>query len=261
MHAPLPAPPAIPEETAGGLISLFLDFDGTLVDLADRHDAIAVDPAVRTLLVALARRLDGRLAVVSGRSADEILGYLHGADSVPPFAIAGSHGLELRWTDGRWETPLRPPTLDDVLADLHAFARGCPGVVVEEKPLGAALHYRLAPEAGPACEALADQLARTHGFTLQLGKMVCELRTHGADKGDAVHRFLSEPPMAGASPLFVGDDLTDEAGFAAAEQFGGAGILVGTRRQTAARYGLPDVAAVHRWLGRLAGLREEDNAA
>lgn len=261
MSAPLPAPPAMTDETAGGPISLFLDFDGTLVDIADRYDAVRVDARVRALMTALARRLEGRLAVVSGRSADEILAYLYAGDDAPPFAIAGCHGLELRWSDGRRETPLRPAMLDEILATLRAFAHDWPGVVVEEKPFGAALHYRLAPEASAASHALADALARRHGFTLQLGKMVCELRSHGADKGDAVHRFLSEPPMAGTPPLFVGDDLTDEAGFAAAERLGGAGILVGARRQTVARYGLPDVAAVHRWLGHLAGLTGGDNPA
>lgn len=247
------------EEIAGGPISLFLDFDGTLVDIADRHDAIEVDAEVHRLIAALAHRLDGRLAVVSGRPAAEICAYLHAGDGMPPFAIAGSHGLELRWTDGRHEAPLRPAGLDEVVAALHAFAWGWPGVVVEEKPFGAALHYRLAPEAGPACDALADTLAGRYGFTLQLGKMVCELRTQGADKGDAVRRFLAEPPMAGTPPLFVGDDLTDEAGFAAAEQLGGVGILVGATRETAARFGLPDVAAVHRWLGHLAGLTEGED--
>ncbi|HLZ79868.1 MAG TPA: trehalose-phosphatase [Sphingomonas sp.] len=261
MPAPLPAPPTITDEMTGGPISLFLDFDGTLVDIADRHDAIEVDAEVRRLMAALARRLEGRLAVVSGRPAAEICAYLHAHDSVPPFAIAGSHGLELRWTDGRHEAPLRPTGLDEAVAALRSFAEAWPGVVVEEKPFGAALHYRLAPEAGPACDALADALAQRYGFTLQLGKMVCELRTHGADKGDAVRRFLSEPPMAGTPPLFVGDDLTDEAGFAAAERLGGMGILVGAARETAARYGLPDVAAVHRWLGHLAGLREGEDPA
>ncbi len=246
MPAPLPAPPPMTDEMVGAPISLFLDFDGTLVDIADRHDAIAVDARVRWLMAALAKRLDGRLAVVSGRPAAEICAYLHAEDSVPPFAIAGSHGLELCWTDGRHEAPLRPAGLDEMVAALRTFALGWPGVVVEDKPFGAALHYRLAPQAGPACDALADRLARRYGFTLQLGKMVCELRSHGADKGDAVRRFLAEPPMAGTPPLFVGDDLTDEAGFAAAEQLGGVGILVGAARETVARYGLPDVAAVHR---------------
>ena len=257
MPAALPTPPTLRGDADGGLVSLFLDFDGTLVDIADRHDAVVVDECVRSLVAALAKRLDGRLAVVSGRPADEIVTYLHAEDSVPPFAIAGSHGLELRWTDGRREAPARPAALDWTLTEFHALAAQHPGVIVEEKPFGAALHYRQAPEAGPACDALADVIAQRTGFTVQHGKMVCELRSDGPDKGDAVRRFLSEPPMAGAPPLFVGDDLTDEAGFAAAEQAGGAGILVGTPRATAARYGLADVAAVHIWLGHLADSSEE----
>ncbi len=252
MPAPLPAPPSLPDDADAGPISLFLDFDGTLVDIADRHDAVVVGSRVRRLVAALAKRLEGRLAVVSGRPADDIVAYLHAEDSVPPFAIAGSHGLELRWTDGRREAPPRPAALDRTLAEFHALAAEHPGVVVEEKPFGAALHYRQAPGAGPACDALADLIARRTGFAVQHGKMVCELRSDGPDKGDAVRRFLSEPPMAGAPPLFVGDDLTDEAGFAAAEQAGGAGILVGAARETAASYGLADVAAVHSWLGQLA---------
>jgi trehalose 6-phosphate phosphatase len=243
-------------------LSLFLDFDGTLVELAERHDAVVVDDAVRRLLSALARRLEGRLAVVSGRAADEIAAYLHAEDCIPPFAIAGSHGQELRWTDGRRETPPRPAALDAALTAFHALAVTCPGVVVEEKPYGVAIHYRQAPEAGPACDSLAEAIAARTGFAVQHGKMVAELRAHGADKGDAVRRFLSEPPMAGTMPVFVGDDLTDEAGFAVAEQLGGAGILVGEGggRRTLARYGLADVASVHLWLGRLAGIFSGESA-
>jgi trehalose 6-phosphate phosphatase len=162
----------------------------------------------------------------------------------------------LRWTDGRRESPPRPAALDAALTAFHALAVTRPGVVVEEKPLGVALHYRQAPDAGPACCELAEAVAARTGFSVQHGKMVCELRAHGADKGDAVRRFLSEPPMAGTRPLFVGDDLTDEAGFAAAEHLGGAGIFVGDAagRRTTARYGLPSVSAVHEWLGRMAGV-------
>ena len=126
--------------------------------------------------------------------------------------------------------------------------------VVEEKPFGAALHYRQAPDAGAACDALAETIAARTGLTLQHGKMVAELRVPGGDKGDAVRRFMAEPPMAGARPVFVGDDLTDEAGFRAAEALGGWGILVGGPRATAAHYGLSGVKDVHEWLDGLAGV-------
>lgn len=248
--APLaPAPDLVSEG-----LSLFLDFDGTLVDIAERHDAVVVEPGLGRLIAALAGRLDGRLALVSGRSAADILSRIEIADAQPPFAVAGSHGLELRWSDGRAEAPVQPEGLDEVLAALNALARAHPGVVVEEKPYGVALHYRQAPDAGPPCDELAETIAARTGFTLQRGKMVVELRAHGADKGDAVRRFMAEPPMAGTRPVFVGDDLTDEAGFRAAEALGGWGILVGGPRETAARYRLPGVKDVHEWLDGLAGV-------
>jgi trehalose 6-phosphate phosphatase len=254
---PMPASssplPLAPVDLTEGSISLFLDFDGTLVDLADRHDAVIVPPPLCQLVAALARRLEGRLAVVSGRPADEIVAYLHAEDSAPPFAIAGSHGLELRWTDGRREAPPRSDALAAAVAAFLEFAGAHPGVVVERKPFGVALHYRQAPDAGSASIALAEQVALEQGFTVQHGKMVCELRITGANKGDAVRRFLAEPPMAGSRPFFLGDDLTDEAGFAAATELGGAGVLVGcAERRSAARYRLADVAAVHDWLRAIA---------
>ncbi len=254
MHDAAPALLPPPPEPVADDVSLFLDFDGTLVEIAERHDAIVVGEPLRTLVRALARRLDGRLAVVSGRTADEIVGYLHAADSHPPFAIAGSHGLELRWTDGRGEAPTRPETLDAVLAALHALAADHPGVVVEEKAFGAALHYRGAPDAGPACDALAEELAAAYGLHLQRGKMVAELRLPGADKGDAVRRFMADAAFAGTTPVFLGDDVTDEAGFAAAAELGGWGVLIGDAPVTAAHYRLDDVAAVHHWLARIAGV-------
>jgi trehalose 6-phosphate phosphatase len=252
MPAPFPALPVAPDLIAAD-VSLFLDFDGTLVDLAERPDAVVVEPSLGRLVNALAERLDGRVAVVSGRSASAILSYL-GIEGSTPFAIAGSHGLELRWTDGRAEAPVRPEGLDEAIAAFEALAATLPGVMVEEKPFGAALHYRQAPDAGPACDALAEHVADNTGFAIQHGKMVVELRALGADKGDAVRRFMAEPPMAGTHPVFLGDDLTDEAGFRAAEELGGWGVLVGGPRATAARYRLAGVNEVHQWLGGVAGV-------
>jgi trehalose 6-phosphate phosphatase len=192
--------------------------------------------------------------VVSGRPACEILSYFGMSEGDVPFAVAGSHGLEMRWPDGRREAPERPDALDRAIKALQALGSVHPGLVVEEKPFGAALHYRQAPEAGAACDALADRLAQETGFTLQHGKMVVELRAAGPDKGDALRRFMSEPPMAGSRPVFLGDDLTDEAGFRAAAEQGGWGILVGGPRPTDARYRLAGVSEVHEWLGAVAGV-------
>lgn len=252
MPDPLPPLPAAPDVMTAAEISLFLDFDGTLVDIAERHDAVVVEPSLGRLVAALADRLNGRVAVVSGRSADAILSYL-GIEGATPFAVAGSHGLELRWSDGRSEAPLRPEGLDEAIAAFEALADAHPGVVIEEKPFGAALHYRQAPDAGPACDALAEVVAGRTGFSIQHGKMVVELRALGADKGDAVRRFIAEPPMAGTRPVFVGDDLTDENGFLGAERLGGHGVIVGPRRPTRARFALDDVAAALAWLAASAG--------
>lgn len=252
MPDPLHDLPNAPELGSATEKSLFLDFDGTLVDVAEHHDAVVVDPSLGPLMAALADRLGGRVAVVSGRSADAIMSYL-GIDGAQRFAVAGSHGLELRWSDGRAEAPLRPDGLDSVISAFRALADAHPGVVVEEKPFGAALHYRQAPDAGAACGALAAAVADRNGFSVQHGKMVVELRARGAHKGDAVRRFMAEPPMAGSRPIFIGDDLTDEAGFRAADELGGWGILVGSPRETAARFRLASVDAVHEWLGEVAG--------
>lgn len=236
-------------------MSLFLDFDGTLVEFADRHDGVVVDAHVPALLAALVRRLDGRVAVVSGRPAAEIRALLLRDGETAGFAIAGSHGMELLWPDGRATLPQSPSSIAEASATLHAFAAGRPGIVIEDKPFGVALHFRQAPDAAADCEALAEAVAASTGLSLQHGKMVCELRAEGADKGDAVRTLLAELPMAGSRPIFLGDDLTDEAGFEAANVAGGVGILVGDREgPSAAGYALPDVEAVHAWLGALAGV-------
>ncbi|MBX3594684.1 trehalose-phosphatase [Sphingomonas sp.] len=223
--------------------SLFLDFDGTLVEIVDRPDAVRVDADLGGLIRALARRLDGRLAIVSGRGAHEIAALF----DHPDFTIGGSHGAELRLADGTVRGATRPAELDRVLDTMRAFAARRPGVLVEAKTLGAGLHFRGAPAAEAECAALAADLAQTSGLTLQEGKMVFELRAPG-DKGAAIGALMAMTPFAGSHPVFLGDDVTDEDGFAAADALDGAGILVGPMRATAARHRLPDVAGVRAWL-------------
>ena len=123
-----------------------------------------------------------------------------------------------------------------------------PRLLVEHKPASVAFHFRQAPERQKEVEALALALAERTGLSVQRGKMVVELRPHGADKGDALRRLMREPVFAGARPLFMGDDLTDEHAFTAAAALGGAGILVGPERATAAAWRLPNVTAAARWL-------------
>ena len=229
--------------------ALFLDFDGTLVELAEAPDAISVSPAVSPLLARLNDRLSGRLALVSGRSIADLERHLECSG----LAVSGSHGLELRLRDGSQVPLAARHDLSAAREGVRQLADEAPGLLVEEKPFSVALHYRQAPnEQARVSDAMA-RLARSTGLTLQQGKMVVEIRPAGADKGDAVRAFMAEPDFAGARPLFVGDDLTDEDAFAAASAMGGAGILVGAARETAARWRLPDVRSVIAWLEEAAG--------
>ena len=223
--------------------ALFLDFDGTLVELAEVPDAIDVPRSLRPLLDRLALRLDGRFGVVSGRSLADLQRHLAGS----AFAMAGSHGAELRYPDGTSVPVEAPPGLAEVREQVLRFAEA-ERLLVEEKPAGLALHFRQAPQAAAAAEELFDRLARDTGLELLRGKMVLELRAPGSDKGAALRRLMREPPFAGARPLFVGDDVTDEDAFEAAAALGGAGILVGPPRPTAARWRLEGVGAVAAWL-------------
>lgn len=224
--------------------SLFLDFDGTLVQLASRPDFVKVEAKLSDLLAILSTKLQGRLAIVTGRPAEQVR-TLFGQ---PKFAIAGSHGVELHWPDGRVVTPSFHDDRAVILQRARELAETYAGLIVEDKPFGVALHYRLAPQAERACISLATRLAEDTGYLLQTGKMVVELKFSSGDKGDAVKAFMSEPPMMDGRPIFIGDDDTDEAGFLMASHLGGVGVLVGATKETAAAYRLADVDETLRWL-------------
>ena len=239
MRAP---PPLSPDAV------VLLDFDGTLVELAGKPDAVVVDEALKALLRDLIARLAWRVAIVSGRSIaqlDTFLGNL--ADEM---TLIGSHGAETRHLSAVLADEARPIVLDHAAALFRGVFGARPGIMIEEKTLGVAIHYRLAPAAGPEARLLATTFAREHGLGLQDGKMMVEVRLPGQNKGSAITELLRQEPFAGHMPLFVGDDLTDEPGFAACEAQGGAGILVGPQRPTAARFHLEDVASVRRWLAQ-----------
>ncbi|PTD16681.1 trehalose-phosphatase [Sphingomonas fennica] len=246
-RGPLPQPPRLPEPPAGLLegASLFIDFDGTLVDLIDRPDEVIADERLRALLMRLHDRPEGGIAVVSGRSIAQLDAMLGPVAQL--IALSGSHGTEHRW-NGISAHPVRPETLDAAETELRAFAEAHPGVMVESKSFGAALHYRLAPAAEVAARSLARRIGAETGLAVQPGHMMIELRVPGSDKGVAVRGLMGRPPMAGTRPVFIGDDLTDEPGFVAATELGGCGVLVGAPRESAARYGLADSAAVRAWL-------------
>lgn len=245
MADPLPPPPLDLLDGA----ALFLDFDGTLVELAETPDAISVPDHLHPLLDRLAARLGGALAIVSGRSIGDLEQHL----GPLPIAVSGSHGLELRTADGHLGPVPAPASLDTARDAIRRFAAGDAGLIVEDKPASVALHYRGAPAQAADAVALAGALAERTGLTVQAGKMVVELRPAGADKGDALRRLMAEPAFANKRPVFVGDDLTDEHAFAAAAEMGGAGILAGPPRETAAAWRLDDVAAVAAWLMAVTG--------
>jgi trehalose 6-phosphate phosphatase len=233
-----------PKDLALHDIALFLDLDGTLAPIVARPQDVRPDPRRTSLLERLKDGLDGRLAVISGRTLGEIDHILEGRAS----AVAAVHGLIRRDAGGVvGETPAHAG-MAEALKTLTEFARADPGLLVEDKILSLALHYRLAPQFEQKARALSDRIAAGTGLVVQPGDKVVELRTPGPNKGDSVRAFMSEAPFKGAVPIFIGDDLTDEAGFKAAKALGGYGVLVGPNRRTAARFGIADVDGALAWL-------------
>jgi trehalose 6-phosphate phosphatase len=224
--------------------ALFLDLDGTLAPIAARPQDVRPDPRRTSLLERLVQGLDGRLAVVSGRTLADIDRILEGR--VMP--VAAVHGLVLRDPQGRVTAQPAHPGLDRAIPAFRAFAARDSGLIVEEKGLSVALHFRLAGRFAEDARACAREIAEETGLALQEGDMVEELRTPGPSKGDSVRAFMSRPPFAGAAPLFVGDDATDEDGFEAAQALGGMGIAVGVHRAVHARCRLAGVEAALAWL-------------
>ena len=224
--------------------SLFLDFDGTLVNFVIDPAAAEVDQRLRALLRTLWARLDGRLAILSGRSLADLAQRL----DLDGIALAGSHGLERRSADGSITSAQIPPELATATRAARNFAEAH-DLLLETKAAGVALHYRDAQHAEEAVDAFARALAADTGLELQSGKCVRELKVPGADKGDAVRAFMAEPPFTLGRPVVVGDDLTDEHAFIAAIALGGSAIMVGDPRPTAAEYRLPTVEATLAWLG------------
>ena len=224
----------------------FLDVDGTLIDLVPHPADARPSPTARRLLEALHLRAGGALALISGRSLDQLDAILPGFRP----AAAGLHGLERRDAAGRRaEVPGSAADLDPIRPPLEAACRRHPGLLLEDKGRTLALHYRQAPRLA----GFAHRLARTAradlgpGFELQVGKRVVELRPRGADKGAAVRWMLTTPPFIGRTPVVIGDDRTDEAAFTAARALAGITIKVGPGA-THAEWRLADVGAVLAWL-------------
>jgi trehalose 6-phosphate phosphatase len=240
-------PPALDSRCA-----LFLDFDGTLVDIAPTPDAVVVPPGLTDVLDRLARWLGGAVALISGRPLSQLDRWL------APLALpaAGVHGAERRRADGVVER--RALAELDAVADVaHALAMTHPGLLVERKTCAVALHYRGAPQCEALCRSAMQEATRGQpALHLMNGKMVLEVLPHGVSKGHAVELFMREAPFEGRRPVFVGDDVTDEAGFEAVQRAGGTAVRVG-RGPSIAAHGMPSPEAVRRWLGQSLGIAAE----
>ncbi|MDB5559390.1 MAG: HAD-superfamily hydrolase, subfamily [Enterovirga sp.] len=233
--------------------ALFLDFDGTLVDIAATPDAVVVAPELPGLLSAMRNRLGGALALVTGRPIAGIDHFLPGLQ----LDACGMHGLERR-LDGQVTFPDDLADLGPSIARLRGRLAAYPGVIVEDKRIGVAVHWRTAPAAEAEARAAIDELAAELGaaYKIQEGKAVRELLPSRAGKGEAVRALMGLEPYRGRQPIFIGDDKTDEHGFEAVNALGGITVKIGpgetlaTERLASPRE-LRDLMA--RWLGRGSG--------
>jgi trehalose 6-phosphate phosphatase len=241
-------PPSLDRRSA-----LFLDVDGTLLEIASRPDRVHVASDLPSLLNDLTRDREGALALVSGRplaDIDRLFRPWRGA-------AAGLHGIERRRADGTLVSATNPAAvavLDRLRRPLAALAAADSRLALEDKHGTLALHYRGAPQREDEIKSLAMALAlEDASLRVIAGKMVVEFQPRGIDKGTAIAAFLDEPPFFGRLAVFVGDDVTDEDGFIEIRRRGGISIRVGTPAETQAEYSLADVPGVHSWLA--AGLQ------
>jgi trehalose 6-phosphate phosphatase len=232
--------------------ALFLDFDGTLVEIVERPEAVVVDPGLPLTLSALAERLDGALALVSGRP----IAFLD--DRLAPFTFdaAGLHGLEHRI--GGQLSPCHPadfPALRAAVGRLQDQLAGRHGVLIEDKGCSVAVHWRLAPDQADFARSIALATAEALGsaYRIQHGKAVAEILPAASGKGRVIERFLDEPPYRGRRPIFIGDDLTDENGFGTVNERGGLSVRIGGG-DTVARVRVDTPAALRDGLARWADL-------
>jgi len=225
----------------------FLDVDGTLIDIADTPSAVLVDATLLDLIARLHQTSGGAVALISGRALSD-LDHRFGGLYLP---MAGQHGLEHRDSSGRlWihaAAPAAKYAIKEALAPILALH---PGLLLEDKGLTLALHYRLAPQLASYVHRLMARLAiaANAGLEVQRGKRVVEVKPAGINKGTAVAEYMTESPFKGRRAVFIGDDLNDEHGFAEVNKLDGISIKVGNG-SSCARFGLPDVVAVRHWLG------------
>lgn len=233
--------------------SLFLDVDGTLLDIASAPELVVVPAQLPVTLGRLAELLGGALALVSGRPIAQ-LDALFAPLRLP---AAGEHGAEIRLAADRSIIAGPPPmALEQMVAQLTAATTGMPGVRIERKRAGVVVHYRQAPEQAARLRGLVDTAVADHVADVQIipGKMVLEVKERTYSKGQAVIALMQRAPFVGRAPLFLGDDASDRDGFAAARRLGGCGAAVGSDHADAADWLFASPAAVRAWLARLAAL-------
>ena len=226
--------------------AFFLDLDGTLLEIADSPDAVGIGPEEQKLLENLRSRSDGAVAIISGRALARI------DELFRPLVLpaAGQHGVERRDAKGvRHRHRFPANVLRPVAVGMRSFAAQHRGLVFEDKGASVALHYRKAPQLASAVQAAVRQAAEPLGEAVEVqdGKMVVELKPAGCDKGKAIAQFMEEAPFSGRTPVFLGDDVTDEYGFRVVNAIGGHTIKVG-EGESAARWRLESPTAVRAWL-------------
>jgi trehalose 6-phosphate phosphatase len=236
---------------------LFLDVDGTLIELTDSPLDTCADPELKTLLGHVAERLGGALALVSGRSIE----YLDALFAPLRLSAAGLHGVERRKASGAMHGASFVDTqLNRARAAVHALVQAHPGTIVEDKGRTLAVHFRMAPEHEAAVREALTAIAKPLGsnYHIQEGSMVLEIKPRGFTKATAIKAFMAEPPFSGRKPVFIGDDLTDLDGFRMVEDQGGLSVAVGD--QVHGQFRLENAAAVRAWLGQIAALHDSRSA-
>ena len=232
-------------------LALFLDVDGTLLEIAARPQAVSVPDGLRQRLRALSLASGGGVALVSGRAIND-LDALFAPLTLPS---AGLHGFEHRSASGVYTRRPPPSTaaLESARAAMLHLVRQHTGLLLEDKRFALALHYRDAPWLEDTVVTTMRDIAASVSDELELqrGKMVVELRPLAATKAKAVATFLDEAPFAGRTAIFIGDDLTDESAFELVNRRGGLSAVVNAARPSAARARLADVTAVRDWLAQL----------
>lgn len=223
----------------------FLDVDGTLLEIERRPDLVLADPRLLQLLQRLHQAYDGAVALISGRSLPQ----LEAIFNPLTLAAGASHGLELKLPDGSVRSA-EHAVPSHYMERVSAFAQRYDGLIFEQKPLSIGVHYRDRPELAQQLFALMEHICAElgAGFRLMHGKMVLELLPAAADKGRAIESFMELPLFTGRRPVFVGDDLTDEDGFAVVNALGGLSVRVGHAANSAARWQLSNVSELRAWL-------------